>query len=90
MDLVKTPAAELDYGFDWNDWLAGDTISSSAWAETTGDLTLSNGAEASGVTSIDITGGVKNKVYRVKNTIETAAGRKDDRDLIIPIRPKTS
>ncbi|TDI82540.1 MAG: hypothetical protein E2O80_02030 [Betaproteobacteria bacterium] len=90
MALVKTPLASLDYGFDWTAWLDGDTINTSTWSESTGVLTLTNESEASGITSVDISGGLKNNVYRVKNSIVTNAGRHDDRDLIIPVRPKTN
>jgi len=72
----KMAAAVLDYSVDWSQWLAGDQISASTWAYTSG---ITHGAEAvNQAKTIDTTwleGGTAGTKYTVTNTITTTAGR---------------
>lgn len=60
---------------DWTQWLdAGESISTSAWSvEDSENLTLANGANASGVTTIYATSATdsQGRTYYVKNQITT-------------------
>jgi len=65
----------LDYGIDWSTELpTGDTIVASTWVGDTG-LTLSNESFTTTTTTVWVSGGTKNYLYRVLNTITTAGGR---------------
>lgn len=78
--------AFLEYGFDWTDstwWAAGDTIATSSWVASSGAVILGNQSNVSGVTSVEPTGLLKDKVYRLTNTIVTVAGKTDSRTLTL-------
>ena len=85
--FLLDPNADLDFGFDWTDWLAtGETISVSAWAlsPATG-LSKHGESESDGVTLVwlkDIVAGV---THRVTNSITTSTTppRKDDRSFYV-------
>ncbi len=86
---LKDPGARIDYTVDWAaGYLAGDTITASAWAiapEETGGIivaaTLSEGARASAT----LEGGVRGHVYRVTNQVTLASGRIEERTLCVRV-----
>lgn len=84
--FVKDPEAILDYGFDWNLWLAGDTIDTSAWVVDSG-LTIVPGSDVhdTTTTTVFLSGGVERQKYKLTNTITTAAGRTDERTILIRV-----
>lgn len=90
MDCVKEkdPDAELDFGFDWETWLDGDTLATSTWIVPTGITKDSDLFTIIGVTTIWLSGGTLREVYKVVNRITTIGGRTDDRTLVIKIVPK--
>lgn len=90
MDCVKEkdPDAVLDFGFDWETWLDGDTIAASTWAVPSGITKDSDLFTAVGITAIWLSGGTLYEVYRLVNRITTAAGRKNDRTLVIKMVSK--
>lgn len=80
-EYEHAPTSKLDYGFDWNLWLAvGETIVTSVWLVDTG-LTQSSEDNISGVTSVFVAGGVAGTSYKLKNTITTSSGRIDSRTI---------
>ncbi len=82
---VKSPSAVLDYSFDWSDWLAGDTITSSSWTTPPG-LTLEDASHTDTVTIAWISGGAEGTDYTIANHIVTAGGREDTRSRIIAVK----
>ncbi len=67
----KAPGENLDYGFDWINWLqSGETITSSSWTGDT-SLTLTNQALIGSKGSVYIAGGTLGTVPIVTNTIIT-------------------
>jgi hypothetical protein len=86
-DVTKDPEADLDYGFDWTSWLAGDTITTSTWTVPSGSgLSMHSAAIAGNTTLVWLSGGTRSaKGYTVTNHIETAAGRKDDRSMCVVV-----
>lgn len=81
------PDAVLDYAIDWTAWLAdGETITASTWEVPTG-LTQTTPAPsiAAGVTTVWISGGAADTVYRVTNHITTSHGRQDDRSFSLSV-----
>lgn len=90
----KDPQAELDYGFEWDDWLAeGDYITTSVWVVTGPDAALITQAgsinpDQEGVdsqTMVWLLGGTPGKRYTVTNSISTFGGRKDDRSFTVSV-----
>jgi hypothetical protein len=84
-NFVKDPSARKDYGFDWTAWLAGDTISASAWTLPTGVAQYSASNTTTG-TTVWLTGGTHGADYTVTNQITTAGGRIEQRSLKIQVR----
>lgn len=88
-EFTKDPDAKLDYKIDWTDWLEpySDTISTSTWTVPSG-LTKISDTNTSYTTTIWLSSGLEDGVYEVVNHIVTAAGREDDRTLLIRVDPK--
>jgi len=90
--FVKDPEAELDYAWDWSDWLDATTtpaesITSHTVTVPTG-LTLESSTAASGIVTAWISGGTVGTTYRVECLITTSAGRKDERSLWITVQER--
>jgi hypothetical protein len=89
--LVKDPAAELDYGFDWgmDGWLAaGETVTTSTWTVAAGLTQITSGISGGTVTTVWLSGGVAGTDYLVTNRIVTDGGRTDERSLTIRVRQR--
>ena len=83
--LRKDPAAYLDYGFDWSDYLvSGETLSVSVWTVPTG-LVEGSAQLADTETKIWISGGTAGTTYIVANKVTTSAGRIDERSFNIVV-----
>lgn len=80
--ITKDPNAVLDYYFDWSTWLNGDTIATSTWIVPAG-LTMASESETSTRTTIWLSAGIFPERYKVVNRITTAAGRTEDRTLLV-------
>jgi len=92
---IKDPQARLDYSITWSAWLAtGDTVSSVAWAIESGDgaLTIGSGSYApsvaGAVSTVWLEGGTVDTDYTVRARVTTAAGRIDDRTMLVRIRSR--
>lgn len=83
----KSPTEVVDYAFDWTDRLSTDTISSSSWAITGPDSSLTNSADSTSgaTTTIRLSGGTSASTYYAKNTIITTAGQTLEQTAIISI-----
>ena len=83
----KDPDAVLDYQVDWSTWLAGDTIQSHTVTAPDG-LTVDSHSATSTAVTMWLSGGDAGVTYPVVCHIVTAAGREDDRTLLITIRER--
>ena len=83
----KDPNATLDYGFDWTDWLNGDTINSSSWIIPSG-LTEGSNGHNSEVTWVWLSGGTAGQVYNLVNRIVTVGGRTEDQTITLIVKNK--
>lgn len=82
----KDPNANLDYGFDWSDWMeSGDTIEASEWLFSVAGLVAGDEAFGDDATSIWIAGGTDGMEYLVTNRITTQDGRIEDRTFQISV-----
>lgn len=66
----KDPDEVKDYGFDWADALAGDTIATSTWQVPTG-LTEDSKSNNTTTTTIVLSGGIAGEIYKVTNRVVT-------------------
>lgn len=88
VSYIKDPDAVLDYGFDWDPWLAsGETISTSSWVADSG-LTVDTSSATSTVATVWLSGGTAGQDYIVTNEIVTSASRTDNRSMLIKVRER--
>ena len=81
----KDPAASLDYGFDWEDYLvSGETISASVWAVPDG-LVKDSTQISDTSTKVWLSGGTAAETYTVANKITTSDSRIDERSFTIVV-----
>lgn len=80
--IAKDPDAELDYPFNWGDWLAdvGDAMVSVEFIAE-GVTAAPIGIPENGVAGVMVSGGEVGQAASVTGRIVTAEGRKDDRTL---------
>ena len=83
----KDANAVLDYTIDWTLWLDSDTISTSVWSADSG-ITIDSSSSDTTSATVWLSGGTAGTVYMVTNRITTAAGRTDDRRLLIRVVDK--
>lgn len=79
--------AVLDYALDWSDLLkGGDTIASSVWTCSDPALIMTNMSFAGSFSAVWLSGGVAGTWYTLKNTVNTTAGRRDQRKVMLFVR----
>ncbi len=81
----KDPQDVLDYGFDWELWLDGDTITASSWTVPSG-LTKDSEAFTTTTATMRVSGGTAGTSYACVNHITTASGQEKDRTLMVVVR----
>lgn len=82
---TKDPDAILSYGFNWTEWLNGDTIATSDWLLPSG-ITEDSASNTTTATQIIISGGTAGTSYVVTNRITTAGGLTEDRSFTLQVR----
>lgn len=81
--------ADIDYGFDWTDWLKeGDVITQSTWVTSNDSLTLGTTVISAAVTYVMVSTPVLGTKYKLSNTIVTYDGLTDTRSMWIKCTPK--
>lgn len=80
----KSPGGNLDFGFDWSDWLATGESVTSVTAEVSSGLTLGTTSFTTTTTSSFISGGAVGGTYNMTHTITTAT-RTDERSVTIKV-----
>lgn len=81
---LKDPNGVDDATINWATWLAGDTIASSTWTVAAG-LTADSDSYSTTAATLWMSGGTAGSTYTATNRITTAAGRTQDRTLIIQV-----
>jgi len=90
VNFIKDADADLDWVFDWSDWLAsGETIATYPIAVDTG-ITLGTGLKApssstDGKVTIWLSGGAAGTTYKVACRITTSATREDERTIRVKV-----
>jgi hypothetical protein len=83
--ISKDPDSTMDFNIDWEEWLEGDSITTSSWSVPAGLVVTGTVFAASGLATIWLAGGTVGDIYTITNTITTAFGRDDQRSLVIVI-----
>ena len=82
---TKDADANLDFTFDWSDWLAtGETISTFTITEDTG-ITSGTESQSGGIVTYWLSGGTVGTNYKVACKIVTSAGRTDERSVTVKV-----
>lgn len=87
----KDPNADLDYGFNWSDWLGTDTIDTSTWvlAPDAAPTLLHLSTHDTTTTTVWVDKGLTaGQVLRLTNHVVTAAGREDERSHTITLKDR--
>ena len=88
--LLKDPDAVLDYTIDWGaEYLApGELLATSEWsvepAEAGGVNVAGSDFDAT-TTTVKAADGIAGRLYSIVNRITTAAGRIDDRSILLRV-----
>lgn len=81
----KDPDEILDYSLDWSTILeTGETLSTVTWTVPSG-LTKISDSEASGVTTIWLSGGTSGTLYELGIRVITSASRTYDLTVRLPV-----
>ena len=84
--LLKDPDSNLDYTFDWTEWLDGDTVASSTVTVTGG--TKGTTSNTSTAVTVWVSGGTSNQTITVACKITTSAGRIDERSVRLKVQER--
>lgn len=90
--LLKDPEASIDYSVDWGArYLSDDTLMESSWSvvptEPGGVLVVGSSADEK-VATVQVTGGVPGRMYRLVNHVITGAGREDSRSIMLRVEER--
>ena len=73
-DFTKAQWANLNYGFNWERWLDGDTLSAVTWVVTPPGLTTSGESNTTTTATVKLAGGEVGRTYEARCRITTASG----------------
>lgn len=81
----KDPQAVLDYTFDWTTWLNGDVIAGVPVVTVQTGLMLNSQTNSTTRVTVWLSGGTAGTSYTVACRIMTAAGRTDERTVLVRV-----
>ncbi|WP_439398700.1 hypothetical protein ACRQ5Q_15115 [Bradyrhizobium sp. PMVTL-01] len=91
-DDGKSPTEVADFDIDWTVRLAGDTIASSSWAISDGDigaagtLAINSSSFTTTLAKVELSGGNLGVLYTLANTVNTASGQRLVETVQLPVR----
>ena len=90
--LLKDPDATLDYLIDWgSDYLSDDVLETSNWSvdpvEAGGVAVEASSADLL-VATVNVSGGIAGRRYRLTNHVVTASGRADSRSITLRVEKR--
>lgn len=86
--FIKNDDAVLDYPMSWAAWLGSDTIADAEWTVPSGLTTPKAATVTTTTATVWLGGGTIGEDYRVTCKITTAAGRVDERSILVRVRPR--
>ncbi len=87
--FLKDSAATIDYAVDWSaGYLAGQTITASAWAVTPAGVVVEASVIEAGKTVATLSGGKPGLLYQIANRVTFSDGRTDERMLVLRVEDR--
>ena len=90
--LLKDPGAILDYSIDWAaDYLGGDVIADSGWdvePVEVGGVAIVGSQFDYGTTTVQASGGIAGRIYRLINRVTLLSGREDLRSVTLRVEQR--
>ena len=91
--LLKDPAAVLDSAIDWGaDYLgASDILTASGCAvepNEPGGVQVVGSGLGDTVSTVQVSGGIAGRIYRVANQVTTLNGRTDERAIVLRVEKR--
>jgi len=90
--LLKDPEATLDYSVDWgSEYLAGDALVESSWTVSPieeGGLAVVASQSDLLIATVQVTGGISGRLYRLTNHVVTVQGREDSRSIMLRVEKR--
>lgn len=87
--VLKDPESALDYSVDWGvRYLSGDVLSESSWSVVpveSGGLTIDGSRFDRASATVNVSGGLAGRVYRLLNQVVTSQGLHDSRSLLVRV-----
>lgn len=87
--VLKDPVSSLDYMVDWGgSYLGTDILQESNWSVVpveSGGLTVDGSRFDEASSTVNVSGGIPGKVYRLLNQVGTTSGREDSRSILVRI-----
>lgn len=78
----------LDYEIDWSALLDTDTIATSAWVVSGGDVVIDSSSNTTTTTKVWLSGGTNGTAASLVNTIVTAGGRTFEQGVKMKIKAR--
>lgn len=90
--LLKDPDAVVDYLIDWGaEYLGDDLLAESEWTvdpdEPDGVAVTGSNFDAS-TSTVNASGGVPGRIYRLVNQVTTVLGRIDSRSIVVRVEKR--
>lgn len=87
--IIRDPDSVLDYPWDWEKWLAGDTITShTVTLDPVDGLTVDSSTHTDSAVTVWLSGGTDGEDTKVTCRITTAGGRTDERSVVFRTRQR--
>ena len=90
--MLKDPKAVLDYAVDWGaEYLSGDVLTESSWTVSpaqAGGVSIASNRFDLMVSTVQVSGGIAGRIYRLTNHVVTAEGREDSRSILLRVEKR--
>lgn len=90
--LLKDPQATLDYSVDWGtEYLSGDALAESGWSVSPSEddgLTIVGSRFDLLIATVQVSGGIAGRLYRLTNHVVTVDGREDSRSIMLRVEKR--
>lgn len=90
--VLKDPEAALDYSIDWgSEYLGADGLAASGWSvdpDEAPGLNIVSSSFGPLIATVEASGGVPGRLYRLTNQVTTAGGREDRRSIMVRVEKR--
>lgn len=91
--LLKDPASVLDYAIDWGTQYLSDedTLAQSSWSvdpDEPGGVAIVGSDLGERISTVNVSGGIPGRLYRLSNQVATQSGRTDERSIVLRVEKR--